>query len=212
MDYRGRTTEIGAMGQMPRTRHAFTAIENGKAGFVVDGAMVGSSPGDDQGGSIPFQSAQAFGIDVPPLGFSLPIKIVGTKPPGSTLPTTIPTDPKYYGATPEGNLSYASFDPGIYYAPQTKNGFQLEPGFKIDKPDPTYYGGSAPPSAPPNQTLDDLAKTQPRPAVGPTPAQMAMVDEMAKKAQEDADKADKVKKIWIFAGAGFAIYWFFLRG
>tara|TARA_R110000751_G_scaffold245580_1_gene345571 strand:+ start:197 stop:820 length:624 start_codon:yes stop_codon:yes gene_type:complete len=207
MDYRGRTTEIGASWQTPRTRHAFTAIENGKAGFVLDGAMIGSTPGDDQGAAIPFQSAQAFGIDVPPLGFSLPIKILGYQPPGSTLPTTMPTDPKYYQAQPEGNASYASFDPGIYYAPQTKNGSQLDPSGKSGKT-PVFYGGGALP----NQTLDDLSQMQPRPPVGPTPAQMAMVDEMAKNAQADANKADKIKKAWILAGAGVAIYWIFFRG
>jgi hypothetical protein len=218
MEYRGRTTEVGAIRYSARQQRPFTVIENGQAGFVVDGAMVGTTPGGAKNSTIPFQSAQAFGIDVPPLGFSLPVKIVGTIPPGSTLPTTMPTDPKYYGAAPEGNQFYSSFDPGIYLPPTTplvplpQPGFQFDPDFKLQVPDSVSNYQPKNGTAVDPSSYDQLSEMQPRPPIGPTLAEQATVNEMAEKVQRDADAADQKKKLWILAGAGFAVYWFFFRG
>jgi len=199
--YRGRITEIGAYGRPNPHVVPFTAIENGQSGFLVDGGIAGPMPGVDPGGQIPFLSANVFGFDVPPLAFTAPIKLIGNAPPGSTMPTTIPTDPKYYGQ-PEGAQDFQkdyfgqSFDGTGGGKVNTGNGQDISgiTGF-----DPSQYiGQETPPIDGSSYFESESAKTVNKRAA-----------ELAAKAQADADKAEKTKKLILFAGLGIAAYFIF---
>ena len=205
MPYRGRITEIGAYGRPNPHVVPFTAIENGQSGFLVDGGIAGPMPGVDPGGQIPFLSANVFGFDVPPLAFTAPIKLIGNAPPGSTMPTTIPTDPKYYGQ-PEGAQDFQkdyfgqSFDGTGGGKVSTANGQDLSGimGFDPSK----QLGAGAPPIDAPG-----FSANTPSPAVIEKMKKRAA--ELAAKAQADADKAEKTKKLILFAGLGIAAYFIF---
>lgn len=203
MPYHGQTTEIGAYRNPHRS--AFTIIENGLNGFEKNGAIVGTIPDGTASDKIPFFNAGAYGIDVPALAYSLPIKVIGNAPPGSTLPSTMPTDPKYYAGNPE---AVASFEPGIYYEPKTYEETKATIPGQIAKPEPQYYGNGAPSKGP---TVDPT-DMQPRPPMGPTPAELSFSQEAARKAQAEADKGDKMRKALIVGGVLVAAYFLLRRG
>lgn len=206
MNYIGRTTEIGASFVSARQRRPFTRIESGYSGHLIEGGMVGTAPGADMGGQIPFMNAQALGIDVPPLAFTLPVAIVGNKPPGSTLPTTMPTDPKYYGGKLEGQLN---LQPELVYG----NGAQPAGPVvgKLAKPDPQYYGNG----------IDTTIPDDPAPFTGRGTAEKwakmdaaaAQTKALAKAAQDKADEERRKKNLyWLVIGGAVAAYFLFFRG
>ena len=121
------------------------------------------------------------------------------------MPTTIPTDPKYYGQ-PEGAQDFQkdyfgqSFDGTGGGKVSTGNGQDLSGimGF-----DPSKQLGAGVP------LIDGSGFSANKPSDAVIEKMKKRAAELAAKAQADADKAEKTKKLILFAGLGIAAYFIF---